>query len=199
MKDYRTIIAENLTHLRIASHLTQAELAEKLSYSDKAVSKWERGESIPDVIVLKTIADLYGVTVDYLLCEHGDDEEILIPERKMSMNQFRITWITALGVLFLAAIIFLVSCIMKADYPAWLVFIWALPVASVASLVLSAIWSGKRTIFVMVSLLVWSLALAIFLTAIVLTGNGGFLWMIFIAAAVLQAVTILAYRIAANK
>ena len=111
MKDYRTIIAENLTRLRTASHLTQAELADKLSYSDKAVSKWERGESIPDVTVLKTVADLYGVTVDYLLAEHSENEEIIIPERKMTMNQYRITWIAALGVLFLAAVIFLVSYI----------------------------------------------------------------------------------------
>lgn len=198
MKDYRNIIAENLSSLRTASKMTQAELAEKLSYSDKAVSKWERGESIPDVIVLKTVADLYGVTVDYLLEDHDGKTEASVPDRKMTMNQFRITCIAALGVLFLAAIIFLVSCIMKADYPAWLIFIWALPVASVTSLVLSAIWSGKRTIFIMVSLLIWSLALAIFLSAVTSFG-GGILWMIFIAAAVLEAVTILAYRIAANK
>ena len=198
MKDYRTIIAENLTRLRTASHLTQAELADKLSYSDKAVSKWERGESIPDVTVLKTVADLYGVTVDYLLAEHSDAEEIIIPERKMTMNQYRITWIAALGVLFLAAVIFLVSYIMKADYPAWLVFIWALPTASTTALVLSCVWSGKRAVFITVSLLIWSLSLAIFLSAIANVG-GSVLWMIFIAAAVLEVVAILAYRIAASK
>jgi transcriptional regulator with XRE-family HTH domain len=67
MEDYKRIIANNITELRKAVPLTQAELAEKLNYSDKAVSKWERGESIPDVIVLKQIAELFGVTVDYLL------------------------------------------------------------------------------------------------------------------------------------
>ena len=58
MDDLRHIVAENMTHLRKAQHLTQAELAEKLRYSDKAVSKWERGESLPDVAVLKEFADL---------------------------------------------------------------------------------------------------------------------------------------------
>ena len=64
MNDFKRIIANNITELRRSVPLTQAELAEKLNYSDKAVSKWERGESIPDVIVLKQIADLFGVTVD---------------------------------------------------------------------------------------------------------------------------------------
>ena len=54
--------------------LTQLELAEKINYSDKAVSKWERGESIPDVTVLMTIASLFGVTLDFLVTEHAEPE-----------------------------------------------------------------------------------------------------------------------------
>ena len=69
MVDLKPVIAQNITALRQSHKMTQIELAEKLNYSDKAVSKWERGESIPDVIVLKTIADLFGVSLDYLLEE----------------------------------------------------------------------------------------------------------------------------------
>ena len=72
MEDLKQILAKNITALRQASRMTQLELAEKLNYSDKAISKWERGESIPDVTVLKAIADLVGVTLDYLL---EDDHE----------------------------------------------------------------------------------------------------------------------------
>ena len=67
MNDLKTIIADNIIALRKAQGWTQAELAEKLGYSDKAVSKWERAESVPDVAVLKNLADLFGVTVDWLL------------------------------------------------------------------------------------------------------------------------------------
>ena len=67
MSDIKAIIAKNITALRQNHKMTQIELAEKLNYSDKAVSKWERGESVPDISVLKQIADLFGVTVDYLL------------------------------------------------------------------------------------------------------------------------------------
>ena len=74
MNDLKQIIANNITTLRKVKNLTQLEFANELNYSDKAISKWERAESIPDVIVLKQIADLFGVTVDYLLKEHSADE-----------------------------------------------------------------------------------------------------------------------------
>ena len=70
MHDWKFIIAKNIIALRQNRKMTQAELAEKLNYSDKAVSKWERGESVPDVLVLKSIADLFGVSLDYLLEEN---------------------------------------------------------------------------------------------------------------------------------
>ena len=67
MEKEKRQIAQNLAYLRTNSGMTQAELAERMHYSDKAISKWERGESVPDVFVLKQLADLFGVTVDDLL------------------------------------------------------------------------------------------------------------------------------------
>ena len=67
MENIKQIVAKNIADLRRASGLTQMEFAEKLNYSDKAVSKWERGDSLPDVAVLKQIADLFQVTLDYLV------------------------------------------------------------------------------------------------------------------------------------
>ena len=74
MQDLRLIISQNIVSLRRKSGLTQIELAEKLSYSDKAVSKWERGESTPDITVLKAIADIFSVTVDYLISENHPED-----------------------------------------------------------------------------------------------------------------------------
>ena len=67
VEDLKPIIAKNIIDLRRTADITQAQLAEKLNYSDKAVSKWERGEAIPSVATLKEIADHFGVTVDYLI------------------------------------------------------------------------------------------------------------------------------------
>ena len=71
MDDVRGALAANLAELRKEENLTQAEFAAQFNYSDKAVSKWERGDSLPDVVMLKTIADLYGLRVDDLLTAGG--------------------------------------------------------------------------------------------------------------------------------
>ena len=75
MEELKNVIADNLINLRKSNKLTQLELAEKLNYSDKAISKWERGESLPDIIILKQLAEMYGVSVDYILTEHTEDEK----------------------------------------------------------------------------------------------------------------------------
>ena len=72
MEELKMIIAGNIGKLRREAGMTQLELAEELNYSDKAVSKWERAESVPDISVLKAIAELFEVTVDYLITDHGD-------------------------------------------------------------------------------------------------------------------------------
>ena len=74
MEDIKSIVAKNLSDLRQRNGMTQLELAERLNYSDKTISKWERAESSPDIAVLVEIADLFGVTVDYLVTvEHAED------------------------------------------------------------------------------------------------------------------------------
>lgn len=76
MEDIKSIFAKNLIQLRKQMKITQVEFAEKINYSDKAVSKWERGESIPDVAVLKSIGDFFGVTIDFLVTEHSESERL---------------------------------------------------------------------------------------------------------------------------
>ena len=87
MKDMRLIIANNIQSLRIRSGLTQLGLAEILNYSDKAISKWERAEALPDVTVLKRLADYFGVSVDYLLEEEhtGSPEDKMYQKMSMKM------------------------------------------------------------------------------------------------------------------
>jgi len=74
MDELRGIIAANIQALRLRSGMTQQELGVKLNYTDKAVSKWERGESAPDVSVLLKLARLFEVTLDYLVTDHNSDK-----------------------------------------------------------------------------------------------------------------------------
>ena len=75
MNDVKTTVAKNITELRLLNNMTQSELGEKLNYSDKTISKWERAESTPDISVLCDIADLFGVTVNYLVTPENVDEK----------------------------------------------------------------------------------------------------------------------------
>ena len=69
-KELREIVTTNLINYRKANNYTQAVLAEKINYSDKAISKWERGESLPDLYTLALLADLYGITIGDLTTKH---------------------------------------------------------------------------------------------------------------------------------
>ena len=76
MEDVKNIVAKNITELRLLNNMTQLELAEKLNYSNKTISKWERAESTPDISILVEIATLFGVTLDYLVKEESIDNVI---------------------------------------------------------------------------------------------------------------------------
>ena len=191
MTDYRYIIAKNLISLRVSAKLTQAEVAARLSYSDKAVSKWERAESIPDVAVLKTIADMYGVTVDYLLEEHDKTElpETEKPRRRMTRNQTLITLISLLGIWFIAVSSF--AACYAYGIVAWQLFVWAAPVSAVVALVLCCVWSGRLWCFTCTSLVIWTIAMALFVTIM----KQRSIWLVFVAAAILELTTLLGFGI----
>ena len=129
MENLKNILAQNLVKLRKASNMTQSELAEKLSYSDKAVSKWERGESLPDIEILYEISKLYNVTIDELL-----SEEVKINHTKKLKTKMRfiISLISSLLVWLIATIVFVFLVWLNPDKERqWLVFIYAIPVSSI--------------------------------------------------------------------
>ena len=152
MEDLKYILAENLAKYRKAANLTQAELAEKINYSDKAVSKWERAGGMPDVDVLKQIADLYGVSLDDLVREH--DEKEVMPKSTKSRQRL-LTVLLSAGLCWLVAVVVFVAIGIFApafEY-AWLAFVYAVPASSVVVLVFSCIWHYKWVRIVSVSVL----------------------------------------------
>lgn len=173
MDELKMIIANNIAELRKRNNLTQAELAEKLNYSDKAISKWERGESIPDVAVLKSVADLFGVKVDYLLnAEHTDENDLVkkISRRKVR-NRIMITGISVLLVWLIATAFFSNASLILNNYDRiWLVFVYAVPVSMIVWLVFNAMWFNQKWNFLIVSLLMWSSLAALCLTLFFIGG-----------------------------
>lgn len=164
-------IAKNIASLRQAAKMTQIELAEKLNYSDKAISKWERGESIPDVIVLKSIADLFGVTLDYLVEEdHTVSQPESVPVQEIPGRKHRnhkvVTTLSILIVWFVATLSYVSLDMVLPQYVAkWLSFAYAVPITMIVWLVFNSIWFNRRHNYLIISLLMWTGLACIVLTA----------------------------------
>ena len=194
MDDIKSIIAENIVSLRKSYPMTQIELAERLNYSDKAVSKWERGESVPDISVLKAIADLFGVSVDYLItAEHltvntGADDGGE-KERDRRRKHMMITGMSMLLVWLIAAAIFIpIDIVSKTAVAHWLAFVYAVPVSLLVWLIFNSIWFNRRRNFLIISLLTWSLICAIHLTVLI---NGHNFWQFYLAGIPGQMIIVL--------
>lgn len=175
----RAAIAENIVALRRKSGMTQQELADALRYTDKAVSKWERAESIPDVVILKRVADLFGVTVDYLLASHADDPATvpLPPSHRRHMRGL-IMGISILLVWLAATVAFVITMLLSISFPVWLIYIYAVPASAVVWLVFNAVWFNQKINYVAISLLMWTTLTAIHLTALTVFANQ--IWMIYL-------------------
>ena len=138
--------------------MTQAELAERLRYSDKAVSKWERGESVPDIAVLKAIADLFLVSVDYLISEYH--EETIPPALSVKRKKRSQRLIVLLGILlvWLVATVAFVSLnyFYQGPFWSWLLFVYAAPLSFAVWLVFNTVWFLGRRNTLIVSGLIWT-------------------------------------------
>lgn len=191
MDNIRNNIASNLTKLRTHAKMTQAELAERISYSDKSVSKWERAESVPDIYVLNAIAELFSVTVDYLLQPHTEEEKPVTKAEAARHNRIVITVISILGLLSLLTVVFATIWATTGKI-AWITYIIGLPPVLILLLVFNSLWFRKKNNLYIISLLMWSVILAIYLSLLVFTGRN--IWMLFVIGAPAQGVTALSFR-----
>ena len=176
MQDLKFVIAKNIQKLRQEKGMTQLELAEKINYSDKTVSKWERGESLPDIVVLKTVADLLEVTLDYLVEEEHEGKPVTkeMLDKNYRRNCYIITGTSIFIVALMATLIFVILAMIfpGTSYP-WLCYAYSVPVALIVWLVFNSIWFNPRKNFMIVSLMVWSLLLALYMTFSML---GFYIW-----------------------
>ena len=183
-------IAKNLTFYRKAAGFTQAELAQKINYSDKSVSKWESANGVPDIYILLQLASLYGVTVNDLVSEELPQKPVLKKPSKLSSS---LIMILSVGIVWLIATLFFVTMnLFLPHLEWWLTFLYAVPVSSVVTLVLSAVFKRKMTNFVSLSSLIWSTTVCVYVSFKVLMPRGMLdqLWMVFLIGVPLQLLDI---------
>lgn len=162
MDDIKANIANNLTRLRKEHKLTQLELAEKINYSDKAISRWEKGEVTPDITILCSLCDLYNVDINDLLKKHTDNKVLTKQYRFEMKNKLIISLLSTLLVWFIATIIYVYEYLLF-NISLWKVFIWAVPISCIVGIVFNAIWGKRSWMFVIITILIWSLLASIYI------------------------------------
>ena len=180
------IVAANLTELRKERKWTQAELAEKINYSDKSVSKWERGDGLPDLKVLMHLADLFGVTLDCFVTENAARERAKYKLPKQKLAPRVILELLAVTIVFLIATVIYVAYATYAQQYLWTVFIWAVPVSSLLLTFFNVRWRFRVCAIVFGSIFTWTLLTAVYLQ--MLQYN---IWMLFLIGIPVQAAIIL--------
>ena len=134
MEEIKNIVAKNITELRLLNNMTQAELAEKLNYSDKTISKWERAESSPDISVLVEIADIFGVTLDYMVHSEGTEEKVKEKKQKEKVvyNRRAIAYVSESVAWIIAIFAFIITSLIRKEATfQYLYFVYILPGARI--------------------------------------------------------------------
>lgn len=164
MQKTNEIVSKNLIKFRIASGLTQAELAEKISYSDKSISKWERGESLPDLNILIQLSKIYKIKLDDFLCEEETPKIGIVAKfnkhKKLYISLLAggLTWFVA------TAIFMILNMISATQHFAWMSFVYAIPVCAIVLLVFSIKWGNEITNAIFSSIILWGSILSICLS-----------------------------------
>ena len=197
MKPVKLIVAHNLAELRKAKHLTQGELAEQFNYTDKSVSKWEHGDTMPDIEVLKQLCDFYGVTLDYLVSEdHDDPSQFLENTNQRVANKWTIAALSALCVWLVALVLyFALQIASQGEWVdrIWVTYLWAVPAMFIVLIVFNGLWGKPLWRTILVIFLTWSSLTALYITlGLFLPDNKGWeLWELFLIGVPLTIAAIL--------
>ena len=195
-KSLEQIVADNLVYYRKAAGLTQLEVAEKFNYSDKSISKWERAEGLPDILVLKALADFYDIRVD----DFFKEEKAKIKMTRKSRRWFIFGLSETLVWLVFGVFFSVFSIALPNVFAWWLLFVYA----AAASAILAVVWAGiyhKRLYqLIATSCIVWFTIASIYLTALMVTlpNPNPNLWLLFLIGAPLEILAVLWYFLRKN-
>ncbi len=184
----KQVLGKNIVAFRKREGLTQAGLAEKLNYSDKAVSKWERGESIPDVLTLVQIADLFDISVNDLLTDPDalpqhtgvvveKMEKAVEKTLKRKADKKSILGLSSLVVWFVATLLFVVLSSLEIS-KSWMAFVYAIPANAIVLLSLLSAWRDFRLNKTLISVIMWG-GLVSFYVSLLLFAKAN-IWKIFL-------------------
>ena len=187
MQDLKEIVSENISRLRTDRKMTQLELGQALSYSDKAVSKWERGEAVPDAYVLLEMSKLFEVSVDYILTYHGADEPVPAPIKKHT-RRLVVALITVTGIFTVAALVYVILMLSGFTYP--IMFQYAAVVSFLVLMIMNSMWGKARYNIIFVSAFVQSILLTVYFLFL---GFGKNYWQLLLLGIPIETIILLSF------
>ena len=173
MKDIKEIIAKNLVSLRKKHGLTQNQIAQKLNYSDNAVSRWERGELAPSIEVLQNISEVYGIEIETLFKENA--KEFIEKDTKTQRINKLATILLIVSIIWCVVAVVYVYSSSIWGLNLWRVFCWAVPVSCLVLLPFNENWGKYVYKFVILSVFVWTTLACVYLQFLQYN-----LWLVFI-------------------
>lgn len=162
MNKLNETISTNLVNLRKHYGLKQSEVAEKLNYSDKTISKWETGEIIPSVENLIELAKLYNVTLDQITNPMEIRENKVAKKHVSTHNKLMIALLSISVIWIITTIVFVYANLLFGEVD-WVLFIWAVPISFALAIIFNSLWGNKKMNYVYISFLVWTLITAFYL------------------------------------
>ncbi len=167
----KELIASNLVKYRKQAGLSQLQLAKKLNYSNKNISKWENGETTPSVFVLKEIAQVYNISLDDFFCEEikVQDQQIDIKiekAKKRSKTIFNYTMLLlANAIMFTvsAMIIYILSLVGVQGFNIWLLLLYMTPFSMLSVYIFIRVLYHISDL-ISLSLIGWLICLSLYLS-----------------------------------
>ncbi len=186
--EIKEIIGKNIQELRLKSKMTQFELAEKLNYSDKAISKWERGESTPDPEIMLALSKLFNVQIDYFYYK-DHNEQYVNNTNRIKVRDLLFTILLCITVLTISTAVYLLGCFLDISNAAtyWVAFIYALPIMSIIVWLYFKRIKNKLGSLLSMSFGLWSLLTTVFFQMYMLNMN---FWMIYLIGIPFQSALI---------
>lgn len=184
MKTVKEIVSQNLISLRKKHSLTQVELSKKINYSDKAISRWEKGEVLPSIDILEQLALVYNVNITYFLVEHIDEQTKHL-NAKMQ-NIFIAILVFAVLAVWSVAVIAFFAVEQFASYYCVEIFIWATPISALIIDACSRRYYKGKYFILTTSIFLWTCLVAIYLQWLYLN-----IWSVFLMGIPFQLTIIL--------
>lgn len=197
VKGVKETVRENLIKLRKEHKFTQIELAERIGYSDKAISRWETGEVNPDIETLEKLAELYGIDITVFFSEYSPEHHRQEVAKESQLGRKIAVWILmGVALWYIGIMAFIYSNTFLPDSTrSWIIFIWLVPLTFVLCAVMNRFFGNAVLGIVFASLVCWTLLAAIYLHFLKYN-----LYLLFISGAPIQmAILLLDYMKRNNR